>query len=680
MSLSPDYLVGVDVGGTFTDILAYRYGGNQFLAAKVPSFPGQQWRGVLDALAALGISPESVSAFVHGTTIATNGLLERKGARTGLITTRGFRDVLEIGKGRRLTGGLFDPAWQRPPPIVPRNLRLEVPERTNADGTVPGQIAKSDFAAIVGLFREKGVRSIAVTFLNSYLNDANEKAAVAALNGHFKDVSISHSAGLTAERGEFERMSTCVLNAYLTPLMVEYLGALASALDERGVIAPVTVMGSNGGAMTLTEAKTRAAGTFLSGPVGGVNGAIQIARGLGLSNIITIDMGGTSTDVALVQGLEPRMSYDNQIGAYPLQMPQLDIHTIGAGGGSIIWEAADGTLEIGPESAGALPGPACYGRGGRLPTLSDANLLLGRLSDSRALSGGLKLDRSFAVKAFSGIAESLEQTDVIKLASAALRIANAKMAAAVREVSVHRGFDPREFTLVGFGGAGPMHVFEVADELDIPNVMIPQFPGHLCAFGQMLADLRRDSVLVLGRRLSGVHVAELKALTRQMREKAAGLLSKDGVEPKYQSHVFTLDMRYLGQSFTLPIAWDDATDDKEWAALRKAFDERHHRTFGHGTPDLDCEIVNVRLASTGRVEKPELSFSPARTGSLHIETRTVWFSEPVECPVLSREAMAEGYAFSGPAIVEEAGGTSVIPHRWSATVGGNGAFLCARTA
>jgi N-methylhydantoinase A len=414
--------------------------------------------------------------------------------------------------------------------------------------------------------------------------------------------------------------------------------------------------------------------------VGGVNGAIQFARGLGLSNIITIDMGGTSTDVALVQGLEPRMSYDNQIGAYPLQMPQLDIHTIGAGGGSIIWEAADGTLEVGPESAGALPGPACYDRGGKLPTLSDASLLLGRLSDRRALSGGLKLDPSLAAKAFSELARSLKQTDIVKLASAALRIANAKTAAAVREVSVHRGFDPREFTLVGFGGAGPMHVFEVADELDIPNVMIPQFPGHLSAFGQMLADLRRDSVLVLGRRLSGVRVAELKTLTGQMLEKAASLLSEDGVDFKQQSHAFTLDMRYLGQSFTLPITWDNTADDGVWTAFRKAFDERHQQTFGHSTPDLDCEIVNVRLASTGRVEKPELNFGPARMGSLHIETRTVWFAEPVECPVLNREAMREGYVFSGPAIVEEAGGTSVIPRRWSVTVQGNGAFLCARTA
>ena len=508
--MTSQFLIGVDVGGTFTDILAYERDGEQLLAAKVPSLPGEQWRGVLDALSALGISATAVRAFVHGTTIATNGLLERKGAPTALVTTKGFRDVLEIGKGRRLVGGLFDPAWQRPAPIVPRDLRVEVPERTNADGSVQSEIGNFSFEPIVDLFRKKGIRSIAVAFINSYANDSNEKVAAAALQELMRDVCISHSAALVPERGEFERISTCVLNAYLTPMMVEYLNALVAALSERGVTAPVNIMGSNGGAMTLLEAKYHVVGTFLSGPVGGVNGAIRVAKSTDLTNIITFDMGGTSTDVALVQGAEPRMSYDNQIGAYPLQMPRLDIHTIGSGGGSIVWIGADGTLQVGPQSTGAVPGPACYGRGGKLATLSDANLILGRLSDRRPLSGGLKLDLALAHQAFLAIAKPFGEADILALANVALRIAIAKMAGAVREVSVHRGFDPRDFTLVGFGGAGPMHVFEVAEELGIPVVMIPRFPGHLCALGQMLADLRRDSVLVWGGRLSNLTIDALK--------------------------------------------------------------------------------------------------------------------------------------------------------------------------
>jgi N-methylhydantoinase A len=674
MNTSAEFLVGVDVGGTFTDILAYQRSGEQLLAAKVSSFPGEQWRGILDALSALGISPKAVLSFVHGTTIATNGILERKGAPTALVTTKGFRDVLEIGKGRRLVGGLFDAAWRRPEPLVPRDLRVEVSERVRADGSAQAGVEETDFESIANFLRKKGVSSIAVAFLNSYVNDSNEKEAVAVLRALMPEACISHSSALAPERGEFERTSTCVLNAYLTPMMIEYLNALVAALGERGVTAPVSVMGSNGGAMTLAEARNRVVGTFLSGPIGGVTGAIRVAKSTGLSDIITFDMGGTSTDVALVQGVEPRMSYNNQIGAYPLQVPQLDIHTIGSGGGSIIWIGDDGTLQVGPQSAGATPGPACYGRGGRLPTISDANLILGRLSTKRSLSGGLKLDIALAQQSFRAIAEHLGNTDVLSIANGALRIAVAKMVGAVREVSVHRGFDPRAFTLVGFGGAGPMHVFEVAKELGICVVMIPRFPGHLCALGQMFADLRRDSVVVWGGRLSDLSVSALKVRACGMRDEAERRLAADGIARESQRHVFTLDMRYSGQSFTIPIPWRE--DDQDLSTVRSAFDACHQSTFGHSTTDKDVEIVNVRLASVGIVDKPELKFATARSEQLHTETRRVWLSGWQECRVLHRDAMESEYTFRGPAIVEEAGSTSVIPPDWSVSVHESGALLC----
>jgi N-methylhydantoinase A len=351
-----EYLIGIDVGGTFTDVLAYADDDATLLSAKVPSLPGEQWRGVLDALSELGIAPGSVRAFVHGTTIATNALLERKGAVTALITTAGFRDVLEIGKGRRLVGGMFDSSWQRPLPIVPRNLRFEVAERISADGTQIRTLEDFDYTALIAALTAAGVDTLAIAFLNSHVNNANERAAAKAL-AH-TGIPISESADLVPERGEFERTSTCVLNAYLTPVMVAYLQTLESELRSHGVHAPVNIMGSNGGAMTLAAAAMRCAGTFLSGPVGGVSGAVRIAEMADVDDIITFDMGGTSTDVALVRNREPRMSHDNQIDAYPLQMPQLDIRTIGAGGGSIVWVQADGTLGTGPQSAGAMPGPA----------------------------------------------------------------------------------------------------------------------------------------------------------------------------------------------------------------------------------------------------------------------------------------------------------------------------------
>ena len=667
------FRVGVDVGGTFTDLVAYGADG-VLHSAKVPSLPGEQWRGVLDALAALGVEPASIRAFVHGTTIATNALLERKGATTGVVTTEGFRDLLEIGKGRRLVGGLFDPEWRRPTPLVPRDRRLEVPERIAADGSVVRPLDGVDFDALAGALRGKGVETVAVALLNSYVEDAHERTVARELARRLPGVAICESAALTPERGEFERTSTAVLNAYLTPVMRAYLAALEQALLDRDISAPVNIMGSNGGAMTLTAASERCAGTFLSGPVGGVTGAVQVAKGADVSDVITFDMGGTSTDVALVHGLVPRMSHDNQIDAWPLKMPQLDIHTIGAGGGSIVWIQPDGTLGVGPQSAGAVPGPACYGRGGTESTVSDANLLLGRLPVGRALSGGLLLNMGKALAAFRALgAQSGGDADAIALASASLRIAVARMAGAVREVSVHRGFDPRDFTLLGFGGAGPMHAMPVAEELGISRVLVPRFPGHLSALGQMLADLRHDTVAAWGGRVSELPLDTLRARAGAMRDDGAAKLEADGMPRDRHRHEFTLDVRYVGQSFTLPIRWDPAGAD--WTPLRTAFDTRHEETFGYADPN-DIEIVNVRLVSIGEVDKPAVDFMPAGGGNPLIERRPVWFGEWIETPVIDRERLAAGWRIEGPAIVEEAGGTTVAPPGWTMEVDASGALMC----
>ena len=667
-------IVGVDVGGTFTDLIAHGEDG-ALHSAKVPSFPGEQWRGVLDALAALGVAPASLRGFVHGTTIATNALLERKGARTGLVTTEGFRDLLEIGKGRRLVGGLFDPEWQRPAPLVPRDRRFEVPERLAADGSVVRPIDGFDFDTLAAALGEKGVEAIAVALVHSYLDREHERTAADALATRLGGIPISESAALTPERGEFERTSTAVLNAYLTPVMRRYLAELEAALLDRGVAAPVNIMGSNGGAMTLAAASERCAATFLSGPVGGVTGAVRVAERAGARDIITFDMGGTSTDVALVHGLAPRMSHDNRIDAFPLKMPQLDIHTIGAGGGSVVRVQADGTFAVGPQSAGAVPGPACYGRGGAEPTVSDANLLLGRLPVGRPLAGGLVLDAGKARAAFETLAARRERGgDAVDLASASLGIAVARMAGAVREVSVHRGFDPRDFTLLGFGGAGPMHAMPVAEELGITRVMVPRFPGHLSALGQMLADLRRDAVDAWGGRASELSVHELRARTHAMREDGTATLEADGVDRGRHRHAFTLDVRHVGQSFTLPIPWNPG--DPDWTPLRRAFDARHEETFGYADPDSDIEIVNVRLVSIGAVDKPALDFAPRGGGDPVVERRPVWFGEWRETDVIDRESLPVGSRIEGPAIVEEAGGTTVAPPGWTIEVDGSGALMC----
>ncbi len=673
--VEPRYIIGVDVGGTFTDILCLDAETQELLSAKVPSMPGSQWRGVLSALEELGIDGRDIRGFVHGTTIATNALLERKGAKTALVTTEGFRDTLEIGRTRRLIGGLFDIKFTRPEPLVGRDLRLEVPERVDAAGDNIQPLDGFDFSAIADKLQSENVETVAVCFLNSFLNDDNEKVAAGKLQELLGDLPICHSTAVVREKGEFERFSTCVLNAYLTPIVGNYLDTLTGELEGQGLSAPVSIMGSNGGVMTLAAAANFAAGTFLSGPVGGAGGAIRICEMAGVPGCITFDMGGTSTDVALIHDLTPRISHANQIDAYPLQVPQLDIHTIGAGGGSIAWVQDDGTLELGPRSAGAVPGPACYQRGGTEPTISDANLLLGRLPTDRALAGGLRLSHELAEKSFTDLAAKLGGGDPVALADGVLRIAVAKMAGAVREVSVHRGFDPRDFALLGFGGAGPMHVFLVAEELAIPQVLIPRFPGHLSALGQLLADLRHDFVLAWGGRLSDLSLDAFRARALDMRDNGARMLDSDGFDATRQRHEFTVDMRYVGQSFTLSVVCEPDTTD--WDTLRAGFGRRHAETFGHSDAEHDVEMVNIRLVAHGLVDKPELKFAPERDGDPLIERRRVWFGDGwTDCPVFDRAAMAAGFELTGPAIIEEAGGTSIVPPDWRVTVHASGSLDC----
>ncbi len=673
------YRIGIDVGGTFTDLICIDTETGALLSEKVPSIPGRQWEGVLAALDELGIAREEIRSFAHGTTIATNTLLERKGARTGLVTTEGFRDTLEIGRTRRLIGGLFDIRFVKPKPLVTRDLRLEVRERIAADGTVLASVKDIDLEPVVRKFSENSVGAIAVAFINSFVNDENEVDAVARIKELAGDLPVCASSQVVREKGEFERFSTCVLNAYLTPVMANYLRTLHQALREQGISVPVSIMGSNGGVMTLDQAAEFAAGTFLSGPVGGAVGAVRICELTDVEDCITFDMGGTSTDVSLIRGLAPEISYVNQIDAYPLQVPQLDIHTIGTGGGSIAWIKPDGTLEIGPQSAGAVPGPACYGRGGTQATISDANLLLGRLPVGKALSGGLQLSRDAAEAAFRRLAAGMQDRtgSLVELADGVLRIAVSKMAGAVREVSVHRGFDPRDFVLLGFGGAGPMHVFHVAEELAISRVVVPRFPGHLSAMGQLLADQRHDFVDPWGGLLSETDMVDLQSRTETLQSDAAGMLEQEGFNKDCHRFGFSLDMRYVGQSFTLEISFDPAVVNRE--SLRESFHQSHQRTFGRADRHSEVEFVNVRLFALGQVDKPSLAFETPDGRDPVTETRQVWLDgDWVDCPVLDRSHMPVDARFKGPMIIEEAGGTSIVPRAWSVHVHPSGSLDCVR--
>ena len=598
--MTRDVIVGIDVGGTFTDILALDRRSGALRSAKVPSLPGRQWDAILASLRDLGLAADDIGLFVHGTTIATNAVLEGKLARTALVTTRGFRDTLEIGKTGRLVGGLFDLHFVRPAPVAERRHRYEVDERLGADGVRIASFAPAQLTGLAAAMAADGIEAVAIGFVNSYLDDTEEQRAAAQLRTEQPDLPVAASAEVARERGEFERFSTAVLNAGLMPVLGRYLDGLEQAVGD---IAPVQLMGSNGGTLTLAAARRFPVRTFLSGPVGGAIGAQRVAGLAGITRFITFDMGGTSTDVALIDGALPRMSYENLVAAYPVSLPHLDIHTIGAGGGSIAHRRSDGALDVGPHSAGALPGPACYGRGGTQPTISDANLLLGRLDGERKLGGTLALSAAAAGRAFEGLATALGGGEILALAEGVIRLAVIKMAGAVREVSVHRGEDPRDYPLVGFGGAGPMHVFLVAEELDIPSVLIPRLPGHLSALGQLFAPYRIDLVRPSKLALAGLAEADLDAVAADLAAEAAGIARDDAVGTEL-SYAFSADLRYVGQSFTLPVALPQ--DGPKLGTLRAAFDAAHGSVFGHARPEHGVELVNLRLVATAQRDAPRL--------------------------------------------------------------------------
>ena len=454
------------------------------------------------------------------------------------------------------------------------------------------------------------------------------------------------------------------MNAYLSTVVDKYLNTLSDELKARGLSAPVNIMGSNGGAMSLQNARQFAARTFLSGPVGGAVGAMKLMSNSKVSDFITFDMGGTSTDVALFRNQMPRIAYSGQVDAFLLQIPQLDIHTIGAGGGSIAWRQPDRTLEVGPQSAGALPGPACYCRGGTRATISDANVVLGRLPASRPLSGGLVMSYDAAAAAIDAMLDS-EQTRE-DIAEGIIRIAVAKMAGAVRAVSVHRGWDPREFVLVGFGGAGPMHVFLVAEELGIARVMIPLFPGHLSALGQILADQRHDFVRSWGGRIGNIDINDLKAVLETMQIEGDEALQADGFKSADILHNYSADMRYVGQSFTLNVPITAPLES--WSQLKTTFAQRHLDSYGYVDERSEMEIVSVRSVSIGSVDKPTIRPTMVKDKKI-VGASNAWFGGVrYNVPIINRYALAIGEQIAGPAIIEEAGGTTVVPPRWRIAV------------
>jgi N-methylhydantoinase A len=668
------FIVGVDVGGTFTDVTAVDTESGDVRIGKVPSQPLDEAAAVLAGLAALGIESGAVRRLVHGTTVGTNAILERRGARVALLTTAGFRDLIEIGRTKRNIPALFIPTFVRPRPVVDRPLRFEIAERMLADGRVLRPLEPAETAPVLERVASAAPEAMAICLLHAYANPAHERQLGQLVAARLPGVPVSLSFDVVPEYREFERFSTTVLNAYLQPLMDRYLGGLEKRLFESGYAYGVLTVGSSGGMMTVDTARRLPIKTIVSGPAGGVSRACFLAPHAGLGDFITYDMGGTSTDVCLVQGGVPVTTTDNAIGAFPVKVPQIDIHTVGAGGGSLAWLDVDGSLQVGPLSAGARPGPVAYGLGGTQPTVTDANVVLGRMGTDRALGGSIRLDAARARDAIARLAERLG-LGVHATAEGIVRIAVARMTSSIREISIARGHDPRELPLVAFGGAGPMHAALIAEELAIPRVLIPEHPGNFSALGLLVSDVKHDDARTrVG--LLGAQGEAIDAAFAEMEAAAVERLAADGFAPPERRIDRALDLRYCGQAFELTVPLAPGPLDVD--AIVRDFHARHLATYGHADPAGDVELVNVRVAARGIVDKP-VPRPHATRGEARRGTRTAWFGGAVlSVDVYQREAQATSATIAGPAIVEEFGATTVVPPGWIARVDDLGDLILER--
>jgi N-methylhydantoinase A len=665
------FLVGIDVGGTFTDLTGLDTATGQVVVTKVPSRPRDEATAVLSGLDALSIAGRDVRRIVHGTTVGTNAVLERRGARVALVTTAGFRDLIEIGRTKRNIPALFVPTFVRPRPVVERRHRFEVTERRDADGSVLVPLDPVSVERALDAAFDAGAEALAVCLLHSYLDPAHEHAIADAAKGRRPAVPVSCSADVVAEYREFERFSTTVLNAYLQPLMDGYLAGLEERLAATGYAHGVLTVGSSGGTMTTETARRLPIKTIFSGPAGGVSQACHVGEQAGLHDFITYDMGGTSTDVCLVRELAPVTTSDSMVGAFPVKVPQLDMHSVGAGGGSIAWLDVDGSLQVGPRSAGAVPGPAAYGLGGREPTVTDANVVLGRIGATRPLGGAIAIDPSRARDAVGALAARLPGPMAVEtLAEGIVRIAVARMTSAIREISVQRGHDPRDFTLIAYGGAGPMHALALAEEMAIPRVLVPRHPGNFSALGLLAADIKHDDVRTRVGRLRE-RSPQLAELFAAMEGTARRQLEQEGFGPDRQRLHRALDLRYQGQAFELTVPVTEAVEDE--------FHRRHRAAYGHANREAAVELVNARLTAYGVVDKP--AAAPHRSASRTLdeallERRRVWFDGAArEVAVWDRERLPERAAIDGPAIVEEFGATTVVLPGWHGVVDPHGNLL-----
>ena len=662
------WAVGVDVGGTFTDFYVFDDGSNGAFVHKVPSTPANPAQAIIGGLHALcaerGIDLGTIQRLAHGTTVATNALLQRRGATVALITTQGFRDLLEIGRQTR--PHMFSLQEDHPLPLVPRERRLEVKERVTSSGELLHTLSRESLEDIVTQVRASGAQACAVCLLFSFVNPSHEQnlaQALAAIPGLY----ISLSSEVRPEFREYERLSTTVLNAYLQPIITQYLRHLEAELAQDLPAAVLGINQSSGGLMSIERARRFPIRTTLSGPAAGAIGATHLARLSGRPDVITLDMGGTSADVALIRNYEVGVCFDREVGGFPVRLPMVDINTVGAGGGSIAWFDRDGLLKVGPTSAGAVPGPACYAAGGDQATVTDANVILGRLAPGGLLGGTMPLDIDAARAVFAPLAARLGFT-LERTASGVLDIVVSNMVRAIGAISIERGHDPRACALMPFGGAGPLHASAVARSLGIREIVVPAAPGIWCAQGLVVSDLKEDFVRTAQTRVDENHIGQIRDHIGTLMRAGEAWCEAERLAPDRRTLQVALDMRYVRQNFELSVPLDadllaKLCEVDVAARLCRLFSEAHERHYGYDNPTDPVEIVNYRLTAQGRLHTPpKATAATAMHAPEPLDTRRVYFTadEAITTRVFSRNALAPGHVLTGPALVDQLDATTLI--------------------
>ncbi len=689
------FRLGIDTGGTFTDLVMMDEASGEVTLVKMASTPQDPSLAFLQVLHRC-LQEQQAAAddcihLVHGTTVATNTVIEGKGAKTALLITEGFRDVLEIG--RQIRPRLYDVFCDKPVPLIPRRRCFEIPERLDSQGQVLKPLDEKQLENVAQLLKDQNIESIVVCLLHSYANPAHERRVARLVAQHLPDVPITLSSDLCSEMREYYRCSTAVVNALLVPVVGRYVGRLEESLAAANVPDVLHLMTSSGGIISSTIARDNPVHLVESGPAAGVISAAHLGALAGYSQVISFDMGGTTAKLGLVENETPRIAQHFEVGTqtsiadqasgYPVRTPVIDLVEIGAGGGSIAWVDDGGALRVGPRSAGAMPGPACYGNGQVSPTVTDANLVLGRINPDNFLGGEQRLEIELAAKAVQTVADAFDMS-LLQAAHGIIEIANTNMTEAARTVSVQRGFDPREFTLVAFGGAGPLHAASISRELQIPRILITPHPGVASALGLLVGDIKHDFVQSCLRPTRQLDIGEVEGILEQFQQAGASLLASEHVAENEREYLPLVDMRFQGQSheLTIPMPIGDRQNRESWIShLHTTFCREHQRVYGFADQREPSEMVNVRLTAVGRIRRPSppALIEAGPDASKAVTTlRSVYFAETggsIECKIFDRELLAAGNQISGPAIIEEYDATTVIPPDFRALVDAKGNLL-----